>query len=63
MKKIEVTISPTGESRIEAHGYRGSSCLAATRQLEAALGVHGSESVKPEFYQNETTNNQQHEEQ
>ena len=63
MRKIEVTISPTGESKIETHGYRGNSCLADTKQLEVALGVRDSESIKPEFYQNDTTNNQQHEEQ
>ena len=61
MKRIEVTILPSGETHIETHGFQGESCRDATKQLEASLGVLGNESVKPEFYQTEPTNNYQRE--
>lgn len=38
MKKIEVLFGPDGEIKIEAFGYRGSSCKEATEFLEKALG-------------------------
>jgi hypothetical protein len=52
---IEVTISPTGETQIEAKGFEGSRCRDATRALEAALGVRSSEELRPEFYAETTT--------
>jgi hypothetical protein len=57
---IEVTVSPTGEIKIEAEGYTGSSCEEATRFLEEALGLPGKRTRKTEFYQRRTnTSNQQ----
>ena len=50
MKTIELIISPTGETTLETHGYAGSECQAATRQLEAALGVAQDERLTSEFY-------------
>ena len=61
MKRIEVIVSPKGESRIETHGFAGNSCRAASRHLERALGVQQTESLKPEFYDNQSTNVQQQE--
>ncbi len=56
MKRIEVTVSPQGESRIESYGFEGQSCLAATRNLEKALGAKQADTFKPEFYSSETNN-------
>lgn len=51
-KMIEVTISPTGEIKLEAVGYSGAECEQATRALEEALGIEsGKRTVKPERYQ------------
>jgi len=47
---IIVTVSPTGTTRIETHGYTGASCRDATRALEAALGVREHEQLTSEFY-------------
>ena len=63
MKRIEVLVSPKGESRIETHGYDGDSCRAATKSLERALGVLNTELLKPEFYENQQPNIQQKENQ
>jgi hypothetical protein len=38
MKSIEIDISPKGEVKIEAFGFQGGACLAATKEIEAALG-------------------------
>ena len=59
--KIEIIISPSGESRVEAHGYSGNSCRVATKAFENALGSKSSETLKPEFYQTESNPTQQKE--
>ena len=61
MRRIEVIVSHKGESRIETHGYEGSACRAATRELERALGVSRAESLKVEFYEHSATEIEQKE--
>ncbi len=51
MRIIEMTVSPTGRIRIEAHGFIGSSCRDATHALERALGQVTGEALTAEFYQ------------
>lgn len=53
-KEIVVTIAPTGETRVEAKGFRGRGCLEETRGLESALGTVTERRMKPEFRQEET---------
>lgn len=48
---IEVVVSPTGDIVIEAIGFKGADCEAATRFLEEALGVLTAKTRKPEFHQ------------
>lgn len=50
MKTVTVTISPTGETKVEADGFTGSSCEAMTKPIEDALGVRSSNEYKPEFH-------------
>jgi hypothetical protein len=52
---IEILIQPTGELQIEGIGFKGSSCEAATKALEAALGVTKTKQRKPEYHQRQTT--------
>jgi hypothetical protein len=59
MKRIDVIVSVKGESRIETHGFSGKACQAATKQLESALGAKQQETLKPEFYEPQSTNTQQ----
>ncbi len=56
---IEVTVSPTGELKIDAVGFKGADCEKATRYLEEALGVVGQKVKKPEFHQHGHTRTQQ----
>ena len=48
---IEVIVSPMGDIVIEAVGFKGADCEAATRFLEEALGVLTAKTRKPEFHQ------------
>ena len=51
---IEITIAPTGESRLETKGFAGNRCQEASRFLEAALGKVTSEALTAEFHQAQT---------
>jgi len=37
-RQIRVKVSPTGEINVEAYGFKGSGCEAATKAIEDALG-------------------------
>ncbi len=51
MKSIEVLITPTGEVKIDAFGFKGIDCEKATAFLEQALGIQQIRVRKPEFHQ------------
>lgn len=38
MKKIVVTFDKKGGSKVEAFGFTGGACLAATKDIEEAIG-------------------------
>ena len=57
---IEVVVSPQGDIVIEAVGFKGADCEAATKFLEEALGVLTAKTRKPEYHQTSTRNAQQH---
>jgi len=54
-KSIEIEISPTGDIKIDAVGFKGTDCDKATKFLEEALGVVGQKQKKPEYHQRNTT--------
>jgi hypothetical protein len=49
-KVIEITVSPTGETRVETKGFAGGSCREASKFVEEALGRRAGEQLKPEFH-------------
>ena len=59
--KIEITISPKGDSTVETKGFSGNQCREASKSVEEALGTQAAERMTAEFYQTEQTkqNNQQ----
>jgi len=65
MKEIIVEIDPDGRATIATKGFRGSSCLAEIEKLKARLKALGVEvdvekqERTPEFYQTQTTQQQQ----
>ena len=62
-RSIQVMVSPAGEITVEAQGFTGRGCEAATAAIEAALGKPSARSRKPEYWRQEqrgnTTNIQQ----
>ena len=48
--KIEITISPDGQTRVETKGFAGGQCRDASRFIESALGKTTSERLTPEFH-------------
>ena len=58
-KIIEVSVSPFGDIQIDAVGFRGADCEAATRFLEEALGTVAQKQRKPEYHQRSITKSQQ----
>jgi len=58
-KTIEVTFTPAGEFTVQTFGFKGNSCNQATKAFEEALGQVESSRHTAEFFQSETTKNQQ----
>ena len=50
-KRIEIIVSPEGGVSIKTAGFTGGSCRDATRDIERALGVAGTEHLLPEYFQ------------
>jgi Protein of unknown function (DUF2997) len=54
-RRIHVRITPSGEIIVEAEGFKGKGCEAATKAIEDALGKPGTRTRKPDFWRRETT--------
>jgi hypothetical protein len=52
---ILVTVSPTGAIQLETVGFAGPACQAASRALEAALGLTQSTVLTPAYFATEVT--------
>ena len=55
---IVITISPTGETKLETKGFAGSGCRDATKLLESALGIRTSEQLTAEYHAQQSTHTQ-----
>jgi len=55
-RRILVRISTSGEILVEAEGFQGKGCEAATKAIEEALGKPRARTRKPDFWRQ---NNQQ----
>ena len=51
MKSIRITVSPTGQTRVETGGFTGGECREASRFVEQALGKRTAEQRTAEFFQ------------
>lgn len=60
-RKIHVRVSPFGEITVEADGFQGKGCEAATAAIEEALGKTRQRTRKPDFWRqsNRQSNQQQ----
>ncbi len=60
-RQIHVKASPSGDVTVEAHGFKGNGCDAATKAIEEALGKPRERTRKPDFWrQSQRHQNQQH---
>lgn len=63
MKSVEVIIGKEGQTKVEAFGYNGKGCKAATKAIEDALSggrnIEKDRTAKPEMFHvtNEATAN------
>jgi len=49
-RQIRVTVSPTGDVLVEAYGFKGHGCEAATKAIEEALGTKVSSRRKSDYW-------------
>lgn len=55
---VKINISPTGDVKIDAEGFKGRSCEEATKSIELVLGGgEAKKSKKPEYYEPATSGN------
>jgi len=55
-RRIHVRVTATGEITVEAEGFQGKGCEAATKAIEEALGKPRARTRKPDYWRQ---NNQQ----
>ncbi len=48
---LEIIVAADGSLRMEAHGFRGSTCIEATRFIEQALGKVTSDLKTAGYYE------------
>ena len=58
-RQIRVKVSPTGEITVEAYGFKGSGCEAATKAIEDALGTKVSSRRKSDYWSQSLSNQNQ----
>ena len=49
-RRIHVRVTSTGEITVEAEGFQGKGCEAATKAIEEALGKPRTRTRKPDFW-------------
>lgn len=49
-RRIHVRISAIGDITVEAEGFQGKGCEAATKAIEEALGKSRNRTRKPDFW-------------
>ena len=49
-RRIHVKVSSLGEITVEAEGFQGKGCEAATKAIEEALGKPKERTRKPDFW-------------
>ncbi|MFA9479835.1 DUF2997 domain-containing protein [Phycisphaerales bacterium AB-hyl4] len=50
---IEITVSSTGQTKLETRGFAGPSCRDASRNIERALGLVESDQPTAEMHQSQ----------
>ena len=58
-RQIRVNVSPTGDVSVEAYGFKGSGCEAATQAIEEALGSKVVRRRKSDYWSQSLSNRNQ----
>ena len=58
-RRILVRVAPDGALTVEADGFQGKGCEAATKAIEEALGKRTHRTLKPEHRQGSVSVHQQ----
>ena len=58
-RQIRVRVSPTGDVLVEAYGFKGSGCEAATKTIEEALGTKVARRRKSDYWSHDLTHQNQ----
>ena len=58
-RQIRVKVSPTGDVTVEAYGFKGSGCEAATQAIEEALGTKVVRPRKSDWWSRDLTHRNQ----
>ena len=53
-RRIHVRVTPDGAISVEAEGFQGKGCEAATKAIEDALGKTKNRTRKPHYWRQET---------
>ncbi len=51
--RIEITVTPEGETTVQTKGFAGPACKVASRPYEDALGAKTAERLTPEYHATE----------
>lgn len=54
-RRILVRVDPSGSITVEASGFQGKGCEAATKAIEDALGKPSTRTRKGDYWRQETT--------
>ena len=58
MKRIEILVSPTGESQVQTKGFSGAGCVQASHFIKKAIGSVSNQQKTAEYYNSADANNQ-----
>jgi len=50
MRRIEIIVTPEGDTSVHTRGFSASNCREASRYLEEALGKRAGERLTTEFH-------------
>jgi len=53
-RRIEIIVTPQGETTVRTHGFIGATCREASAFLEDAVGERTGERLTAEFHQEQT---------
>ena len=55
-QRIEITVTPEGETNVETKGFARPDCKAASKPYEDVLGAKSAERLTPEYHRTEQVN-------